>query len=105
LLQSIRTRLLPRLDEVRRDWQFNHDSDERPEGHMQQLLDGFETLRKHFRGDPNAATTIEREIRLANEWIAEATPEEQEKDPRILGNFETPNKPRGSRSIFDDVDA
>jgi hypothetical protein len=105
LLQSVRTRLLPRLDEVRRDWQFNHDSDERPEDHMQQLLDGFETLRKHFRGDPNAATTIEREIRLANEWIAEATPEEQEKEPRTLGNFETPDKPRGSRSIFDDVDA
>jgi len=48
---------------------------------------------------------IERETRLANEWIVDNEPEEPDRNPRILGDVETPDKPLGTRSIFDDVDA
>ncbi|MDQ3565384.1 MAG: hypothetical protein M3436_15065 [Pseudomonadota bacterium] len=105
LLQSVRIQLLPRLDDVRREVQLNHDSSEPADEHMQQLLESFETLRKHFGDYARAAKIIERETRLANEWIAENAPEEPDRKPRTLGKLETPDKPHGTRSIFDDVDA
>lgn len=48
LLVRVHTELLPRLDDVRRDWQSNRDSDQSPDEHMQPLLDSFETLKKFF---------------------------------------------------------
>lgn len=104
LLKRIRTQLLPRLDDVRLDWQFDHNSNEPPDEHMQQLLELFETLKNHFGNDPHAAKIVERETRHANEWIAENTPEEPNRKPRILGKLEIPEKPSGTRSIFDDID-
>ncbi|NQU08055.1 MAG: hypothetical protein HQ583_05795 [Candidatus Abyssubacteria bacterium] len=105
LRQTVRTQLLPKLSDVRIDWQLNHESSEPPDEHMQQLLESFETLKKHFGDDAGAATILEREAHLANEWIAENTAEESGKKPRALGKVETPSKPPGTRSIFDDVDA
>ncbi len=105
LLQNVRTQLLPRLDDVRREVQLNHQSSEPPDEHMQQLLESFETLKKHCGDDPRAAKIIEQETRLANEWIAEKAPEEPDRRPRTLGKVETIDKPLGTRSIFDDVDA
>ena len=42
----VRYQLLPRLDEVRWNWQTNHSEDESAENHMQPLLDSFRTLTK-----------------------------------------------------------
>ena len=104
LLQNVRTQLLPRLDDVRLEVQINHRSSEPPDEHMQQLLESFETLKKHFGDDARGAKIIERETRLANEWIAEKAPEEPDRKPRTLGKVETPDKPTGTRSVFDDID-
>jgi hypothetical protein len=105
LLQKVRTQLLPRLDNVRLDVQINHRSSEPPDEHMQQFLDSLETLKKHFGDDPRATKIIERETSLANEWIAENTPEEPDRRARTLGEVEIAEQPSGTRSIFDDVDA
>lgn len=105
LLQNVRTQLLPRLSDVRLDWQLNHESSEPPDEHMQQLLESFETLKKHFGDDAGTAAIVERETRLADEWIAENTAEEPDREPRALGKVGTPDKLPGIRSIFDDVDA
>ncbi len=105
LLQTVRTQLLPRLSDVRIDWQLNRESSEPPDEHMQQLLESFETLKKHFGDDAGAAAILEREAHLANEWIAENTVEKSDRKPRTLGKVETPDKLPGIRNIFDDVDA
>ena len=105
LLQNVRTQLLPRLSDVRIDWQLNRESSEPPDEHMQQLLESFEILKKHFGEDAGAVAIVERETRLANEWIAENTAEEPDRIPRALGKIETPDKPPSTRSIFDDIDA
>ncbi len=105
LLKNVRTQLLPNLADVRQSWQFNRGSNEPPDEHMQPLLETFDTLKKHFGDDARAAEIIEREADRANEWIAENTPEEPDRKPRTLGKVETPEKPSGARSIFDDVDA
>ncbi|HLG57811.1 MAG TPA: hypothetical protein VI485_20875 [Vicinamibacterales bacterium] len=105
LLQKVQSELLPRLDEVRSEWQSNHSSGQPPEEYMQPLLESFNTLKKRFGDDENAAKIVEREIRRTNEWIGENTPEEPERSPRNLGKVEAPEKPQSARSIFDDIDA
>jgi hypothetical protein len=105
LVRRVRTDLLPRLGDVRREWESNHSSDEPPEESMQQLLELFDSLKKQFGDDDSATILIDREIQRTREWIDENTPEELERPRRELGNVETQDKPRSARSIFDDVDA
>lgn len=86
------------------DVELNYQSSEPPDEHMQQLLESFETLMKHFGDDEEAAEIIERETDLANEWIDENMPEEPETEHRTLGQVEANSKSHSSRSIFDDID-
>jgi hypothetical protein len=105
LRERVRTELLPRLDDVRQEWESNHRSDDPPEGHMQQLIESFETLKKCFSDDESAITIIDQEIRRTNDWIGEYTPEEPKRSPRKLGKVEASDKPHSARSLFDDIDA
>lgn len=105
LLERVRTELLPRLDDVRQEWESNHRSDEPPEEHMQHLLDSFETLKNCFGDDEGATKIIDREIRHTNEWISEHTPETPKRAPRKLGKVEASGNPHNARSLFDDIDA
>lgn len=104
LKRRVRAELLPRLDDVRRDVESNHRSDDPPEEHMSSLMESFETLKEYFGDDQDAARIIAREEKYANEWIGENTPEEPKRKPRKLGKVETAEKPMGDRSIFDDID-
>jgi hypothetical protein len=105
LRKRVRTELLPRLDDVRREWESNRRSDDPAEEHMQQLLESLNTLRKVFSEDESATKIIDREFKRTTEWIGENTPEESKKPPRRLGNVETSNGPQSARSLFDDIDA
>ncbi len=62
--------------------QLDYQWSEPPDEHMQQLLESFDTLKRHFGDEAHAAKIIERETRLANEWIAENAPEEPDSKPR-----------------------
>lgn len=102
----VRTKLLPRLRDVRYEWEGNHDSDMSPDDHMQPLLDSLEALKKHFSGDEEAMAIISREIEFANWWIGDHMPEEPPARPeRKLGEVQLSNAFRAGRSIFDDIDA
>jgi len=105
LVRRVRTELLPRLGDVRREWESNHSPDEPPGEHMQQLIELLDSLKKQFADDENAAKLIDREIRRTNEWVDENTPAEPDRAPRKLGKVEAQEKPQSTRSIFDDVDA
>lgn len=104
LVRRVRTELLPRLGNVRGEWESTHHSDEPPEEHMQKLLELFHSLKKRFGGDESAVKLIDREMERTNEWITENTPEEPERTLRKLGHVEAQEKPQSTRSIFDDID-
>ena len=104
LLEHIRRELIPRLDDVRMDWEVNHPSTQRPEEYMDQLLVWFDTLKAIFADDEVAADIIAQETDAVGEWILETTPDEPERSARTLGTVETTEAPRGERSIFDDID-
>jgi hypothetical protein len=105
LVRRVRTELVPRLDDVRREHQLNHGSNEPPEEHMYMLLSSFEALKKQYADDAEVVELIEREIRYANEWIESSTPEEPERKPRELGKVGTTERANSPRSVFDDIDA
>lgn len=104
LIQTIRTDLLPKLAEVRKRVQMNHDSSEPPDEHMQNMLDSLGTLKKRFSEDNDVVSLIDREINQVNEWIAETEPPEEQISPRTLGTVERADERHGTRSIFDDID-
>jgi len=105
LKQRVRSELLPRLGDVRRNVESNHSSGDPPEEHMASLLESFDTLKEYFGEEEDAARIVERETQYANQWIGENTPEEPKRKPRKLGKVGGPEKPQGARSIFDDIDA
>lgn len=103
-VQSVRNDLLPRLCDVRLEVQGLYESSGPPDEHMQLVLESFNTLKKRFGDEVEATEIIEREMRLANEWIAETEPAEPNVSPRTLGTVEPSEKKHGTRSIFDDID-
>jgi hypothetical protein len=104
LLEKVHTHLLPRLDEVRQDVEYNHQSSESPDEYMQSLLEAFDILKKHFGEDIHAKEIIDEETRLVNEWIADNMIDEPDMEPQPIGKVETIEREIGLRSIFDDVD-
>lgn len=103
-VQSVRSNLLPRLRDVRLEVQGQYEPSEPPDEHMQLVLESFDTLKKQFGNEVEATEIIERELRLANEWIAETDPPEPKVSPRTLGTVEPSEEKHGTRSIFDDID-
>jgi len=104
--KQVRVKLVPRLDDVRREWQVNHSSDESADDYMQPLKDSFKALTEEFAGDDEVKKIVERETNRLDCWIAENSEEEAgDKPGRTLGDVETPEEFDDGRSVFDDVDA
>lgn len=103
----IRTELIPKLADIRHDWQDNRNS-YAPDEHIDPLLESLKSLKKKYADDAALVAAIDRQIELANEWIAETLNEEPkaERPSRRFGGAETSSDaPAASRDIFDDIDA
>lgn len=105
LVAQVRTELLPALSRVRETEQNAYRKVEPADEHMEHMLDILRTLKDKFSVDAEAMRIIEREIDLAKKWVIDSDRERPDKASRSLGTAETIDKPHGSRSIFDDVDA
>jgi hypothetical protein len=105
----VRAELIPNLADVRRSWQSERSSDQRPDEYMEPLLESFSGLKKEFTDDPAILSKIDQEVQLTQEWIAEKMADDPKEDrpSRSFGEVDTPAPappPAQDRGIFDDVD-
>ena len=105
LVERLRNELLPRLEDVRNEWEQEYSPNESPEEHMLTFLNFLASLMVEFDGDQSVAKVIDNEIWLTNEWIEENKNLVPQEDPRQLGNIESAARSKTTRSIFDDIDA
>lgn len=103
----VRVELLPKLRDVRYDWESNYDSDNSADGHMQPLIDSLSALKSEFADEPEIANEIDQQIQHAEEWIAEHSSDDGRPDRRNLTlGHESPGLSSSNvRGIFDDIDA
>jgi hypothetical protein len=104
LRNTVRTKLLPRLPNVRREVEEGYLFNEPPDEHMQSYLDNLRWLKEAFGGDTGASRIITRETKRANEWVAATEVPEPTVEPRVLGTADATEEAHGTRSIFDDID-
>jgi len=105
LIARVRADLLPRLGRVREQEQDGYWADEPADEHMEHFFESCKTLKDKFGDDAEAVRIIDRELDLANDWINDNDRVRPDREPRSLGTGGTIDKPHGTRSIFDDVDA
>jgi hypothetical protein len=103
----IRTDLVPSLANIRETWQNNRDSDQRPDEHIDPLLESFSALKKEFADNAAIVSKIDVEIQLAREWSDQLLADEPEdkRPARSFGDVDSQDTPPPqARGIFDDVD-
>ena len=105
LAQRVATELLPRLSDVRLDWESDYDWECQPDAHINQILEFFDSLKVPFADDEGVLRSIDHQISRAWQWVDETTYEEHEKLPQRLGTIPSQMGPRSTRSLFDDIDA
>ncbi|WP_427307482.1 hypothetical protein [Cupriavidus sp. H39] len=105
LVATVRTMLVPHLDEMRQREQASYRGNEPAEEHLDHLFEGLKTLMDIFGEDGEAGQLIEREIDRARDWITDNDRERPEPASRSLDAATVEDKPQGTRSIFDDIDS
>ena len=108
LLQRVRPELLPRLSEVRWNWESNYPTEILPEDYMQPLLEFLESLKSQFDSDGGVLSDLDYQVSAIYEWVDENRPEDTTNDPQQLGGLggsEGVEGPESLRSIFDDIDS
>lgn len=98
--------MVPRIDQVIRDWRSNYDSKDDPEGHFDLLVSALEDYRKELSNDPTLIKNIDSALdnikQAVEELCSEHTHEPDSDDFR--GDGSSAIATDDSRSIFDDVD-
>ena len=102
---QIRCGLLPRLRDVRFDWELECESNNEPEL-IHKRLEDLDSLRQHFSNDAAVVDLVEEQEAAVNSWVWENMPEEDETEvsQQRFRTSDVPSLPGGERSIFDDID-
>ena len=107
-LRKVRSDLLPGLNDVIRNWEFNYRGpEERPEDYFSSLIDTLRTYRSVFMAEPEAIQQIDKALDRIKDVIADLEEEEEpprEGDDNSYDRGPTISSVASGRSVFDDVD-
>ncbi len=104
LIQSVRDKVLPDLDDIRDGEESNWDEDVSPDDWMQQLKEVLNALGDFFQDEQEIADLIDDQLSSIESWISKHADYEHEGEERLIGRVELPVALTGGRSIFDDID-
>lgn len=105
LVAQVKVQLLPKLRNVRIDYQSDWNSDQSREDHMWSFVSSLDNLRRCYEREPAALAIIEAESSQAMDWINEDDRTPAAPPPRKLGKLKSLPEANQARSIFDDIDA
>ena len=106
ILEHVRSILLPNLDKKIRDWRWNYNGEDDPDGYFSELKWALENFRDEFAYSEDAVsylTVALKEIEEIIEELRSEQPEEPDSDD-YYGRSSTGREHDDLRSIFDDVD-
>jgi energy-coupling factor transporter ATP-binding protein EcfA2 len=104
LKQGVLVELVPRLANVRRNVQSNHELEDDPEGHMRHFMEVLDSVEQEFPDEQTVKMAVEHERSRVKAWIDEQPSESREESPRRLTVSESDAVSSTSRSVFDDVE-
>ncbi len=104
LVGRVRSEVIPRLADIRWDWESNFGGDESPDDYMQPLFEYFDCLRATIGDVEEVVRAIDDQESRLHDWIGENMPEEIEEDSTQLRYVQASAVQQGTRSIFDDID-
>lgn len=104
--QQVRDELVPRIAEVRREWESNFSSaEDSADSFMEPLRDSLKALKDEFVGDEDVEVIVDEQTNRLNEWVADHSEDDSDEKPRnTLGDVDQSDRIDVMRSIFDDVD-
>ena len=105
LTQRLQFELLPRLEDIRMEWEYNYSPDDSPEDYMEPHTKFLRTLLVEFEKDQSALESIDHQIWVIEEWIEDNQIDRVDENPRKLEEIEATARHERRRSIFDDIDA
>jgi hypothetical protein len=108
ILEDVRTKLLPCLDNTIQTWRdgYDEDSKEAPEDYFDELVSAVKEFREELSDHPDAALQVGSALSQSEEIIEELRSgqvEEGDSDD-FRGHGSGTGSDAGSRSVFDDVD-
>ena len=80
--QQVRNELVPKLAEVRLEWESNFSgTDESADSFMEPLRDSFKALKDEFIDDEDVEAMVENQTESLNEWIADHSEDNSDDKP------------------------
>lgn len=104
LREALRTKVLPRIDEVRLEHQAGREPNDEPEWHMRRFERLLAAIESEYPESRRISNVIKKERLYVQEWINENPPETDNSNTRDITVVEATVSHDGTRSIFDDID-
>ena len=105
LIQRATDELLPNLDDIRDNEEWNWDEDVSPDAWMLPLKKFLSEIGTYFQDEHTIADLVDEQTSRIESWINEHSDYEDEREERLIGSIDIPIVPQSTRSIFDDIDA
>lgn len=104
LREGVRTKVLPRIEEVRFEHQAGRAPEDDPEWHMRRFTQLLTSIEEEYPKSWRIKRIVKKERLQVQEWIDENPTESDNSNARDITIDEPSASHDGSRSIFDDVD-
>lgn len=104
LRETMRTQVLPRIEEIRLQHQERCDREYDPEWEMRHFMRLLYSFEEAYPASPRIRRIVKEERLRLREWIDQNPPERESPSSRDIAVDEPSAAHDGSRNIFDDVD-
>jgi len=105
-LSAVRTKVIPKLDDIIWDWKFNYNSDrEEPDEYFDMLQGALRAYKEEFSDDNQAISLLDAGLERIQELVGELHPIDKVSKPTLLSPDDLGIiTPPPTRDLFDDID-